>query len=92
MEFVSVKVQIGDKEYPMRVKEADQERVMRTAEALNDQINQMKTRFGAVDKQDLYAMLAFDAWFEKLQAEDKEKSLLAAIGDELDNLANQIDG
>lgn len=76
----------------MRVKEADRERVLRTAEALNDQINQMKTRFGAVDKQDLYAMLAFDAWFEKLQAEDKEKSLLAAIGDELDNLANQIDG
>lgn len=91
MEAVSVKIQIGDKEYPMKVKAGDEFRVHRTALALNEQLDLIKSKFGIVDKQDMFAMLAFDAYFEKMQAEDKEQNLLAAISEELDSLSAQLE-
>lgn len=70
---LAIKIRIADREYPMRVEPADEERVRRAGKILNDKIKQYKERFGIDDKQDLLSMVAFEALAEKLEQEEEQE-------------------
>lgn len=69
MEALSIKIKIGEREYPMRVEPEDEERIRQAGRLLNDQIRKYRERYGTTDKQDLLAVVAFDAFVEKLEHE-----------------------
>lgn len=66
---LSIRIKIGDREYPMRVEAEDEERVRRAGRMVNDQLRAYRERFGTTDKQDLLAMVAFDTCMQKLEHE-----------------------
>lgn len=79
MAELSIRIKIGDREYPMRCR-AEEEEALRTAgKMVNDKLKSYRDRFGIDDKQDLLAMVAFECLVEKLQAEqnlnNQEESL-----------------
>lgn len=70
MAELSIKIRIGNREYPMRVKAEDEERIRRAGKLLNEKIKNYQNQFGIDDTQDLTAMVAFDCLVEKLKKEE----------------------
>lgn len=86
METLAIRVKIGDREYPMRVKVEDESKIRHAGKLINEKLRKYKSEFGLDDNQDLLAMVAFDCMVESLETnevntEDSEhiKSSLAQI-------------
>ncbi len=73
MAELSIKIKIGNREYPMRVKASDEERIRKAGKLLNDKIKNYHNQFGIDDSQDLIAMVAFDCLVEKLKREESSE-------------------
>ncbi len=74
MAELSIKISIGNREYPMRVKAEDEERIRRAGKLLNEKIKNYQSQFGIDDTQDLAAMVAFDCLVEKLKREETSEA------------------
>ena len=70
MEDLSIKIKIADREYPMKVKLTDEERVRMAGKLINKKIKSYREQFGIDDKQDLLAMVAFDCLIDKMAADE----------------------
>jgi cell division protein ZapA len=92
MDELSIKIKIADREYPMKVKTGDEQRVRNAGKSINERIRTYRERFGIDDKQDLLAMVAFDCLVEKMELEEKhfdtDDSVIQKV-DHLNNLINQ---
>ncbi len=85
MEELSIKIKIADREYPMKVKPEDEEKVRNAGRLLNEAIKNYHEQFGLEDKQDLLAMVAFDSLIKKYDAEttslESDQAVLEKIND-----------
>ncbi|MBC7450035.1 MAG: cell division protein ZapA [Cytophagales bacterium] len=66
---LSIKIRIGDRDYPMRVEASEEERIRIAGKLINEKLRHFREQFGIDDKQDLLAMTVFDAVMEKLKSE-----------------------
>ena len=73
MAELSIKLKIGNREYPMRVKPEDEERIRKAGKVLNEKMKSYRDRFGIEDNQDLLAMVAFDCQVEKMKGEESHE-------------------
>lgn len=71
MAELSIKLKIANREYPMRVKVEDEERIRKAGKGLNEKIKKYRDQFGIDDNQDLLAMVAFDCLVEKMKNEEE---------------------
>jgi cell division protein ZapA len=94
MAELSIRIKIGDREYPMKVSAAEEEKVRRAGKLINEKMRAYTARFGLHDKQDLLAMVAFDCIVERLETESKtvvkEDEALSNKLDHLNNLLSQV--
>ncbi|MEL7003092.1 MAG: cell division protein ZapA [Bacteroidota bacterium] len=90
MDELSIKIKIADREYPMKVKPEDEERVRNAGKNINERIKSYRDRFGIDDKQDLLAMVAFDCLVDKMQVEEKQFDTDESIVEKIDYLNNII--
>ena len=74
MAELSIKIRIGNREYPMRVKTEDEERIRRAGKLLNEKMKNYQNQFGIDDTQDLTVMVAFDCLVEKLKREETSEA------------------
>ena len=72
MNKLSIKIKIADREYPMKVEPDEEERIRKAGKIVNEKIKLFKSQFGIDDKQDLLAMVAFDALVERLKTEGSD--------------------
>ncbi|MEM9391605.1 MAG: cell division protein ZapA [Bacteroidota bacterium] len=72
MEILSIKIKIADREYPMKVKPEDEERVRKAGKQINERLRSYREQFGINDNQDLLAMVAFDSLVDKMAMEEKQ--------------------
>jgi cell division protein ZapA len=75
MEELSIKIKIADREYPMKVKRSDEERVRLAGKLINEKLKSYREQFGIDDKQDLLAMVAFDCLVDKMTVFEKVNHL-----------------
>jgi len=90
MDELSIKIKIADREYPMKVKPEDEERVRNAGKNINERIKSYRDRFGIDDKQDLLAMVAFDCLVDKMQVEETQFDTDESIVEKIDYLNNII--
>ncbi len=74
MNELSIKIKIGNRDYPMRVQADDEERIRKAGKLLNEKIKNYHNQFGINDTQDLVAMVAFDCLVEKLKKEESSEA------------------
>ncbi|BDD05936.1 cell division protein ZapA [Aureibacter tunicatorum] len=86
MEKLSIKIKIGDREYPMRVRSEEEELVRLAGKQVNDKLKFFKQQFKLDDRQDLLAMAAFDAVVEKLKLENNKGMTEEVFESKLDEL------
>ena len=86
MEELSIKIRIADREYPMKVKRADEERVRIAGKLINEKLKSYREQFGIDDKQDLLAMVAFDCIVDKMAAEESHQVIDQTVFEKVSQL------
>ncbi len=89
MDELSIKIKIADREYPMKVKLSDEERVRAAGKLINERIKNYRDKFGLDDKQDLLAMVAFDCVVDKMAEEENLQVIDKTIVEKVSHL-NQL--
>lgn len=90
MEKLSIKIRIGDRDYPMKVLAEEEERVRRAGKIINEKINIYKEKFGIDEQQDLLAMVAFDSVVDKIKTEGNSNSTDSFLLEKLKSLNQDI--
>lgn len=90
METLSIRIKIGDREYPMKVKAQDEAKIRRAGKLINEKLKRYREEFGLDDRQDLLAMVAFDSMVEAMdlnesnaQGSEQVKAALTQVNAEL---------
>ncbi|MDA0196211.1 MAG: cell division protein ZapA [Bacteroidetes bacterium] len=93
MSELSIRIKIGNREYPMKVKTEDEERVRNAGKIINEKIKSYADQFGIDDLQDLLAMVAFDSLIGKMRSEeeiDNDNSAASNKVSQLNSLIGQV--
>jgi len=90
MEELSIKIKIADREYPMKVKRDDEERVRMASRLINEKLKSYKDQFGLEDKQDLLAMVAFDSLVEKMTTEETHQVIDQTVYEKVTHLNHLV--
>lgn len=86
MDLLSIKIKIGDREYPMKVKPEEEARVRTAGKLINERLKSYRDQFGIDDKEDLLAMVAFDSTVAKLKNEEEISAIDGTTDSKLDAL------
>ncbi|MEQ8302537.1 MAG: cell division protein ZapA [Cyclobacteriaceae bacterium] len=89
MDELSIKIKIADREYPMKVKLKEEERIRAAGKLVNEKLKHYRSQFGIDDKQDLLAMVAFDCLVEKMADEENLEVIDQTVVEKIDHL-NQL--
>lgn len=90
MEDLSIKIKIADREYPMKVKLQDEERIRTAGKLINEKLKSYREQFGIEDKQDLLAMVAFDSLVDKMAIEDTHQVIDETVFDKVNQLNHLV--
>ncbi|MFT6053849.1 MAG: cell division protein ZapA [Roseivirga sp.] len=90
VDILSIKIKIGDREYPMKVKPEEEQRVRNAGKIINEKLKSYRAQFGIDDKEDLLAMVAFDCLISKMKIESDASSIDGTTAQQLDQLEKLI--
>jgi cell division protein ZapA len=90
MEDLSIKIKIADREYPMKVKLQDEERIRTAGKLINEKLKSYREQFGIEDKQDLLAMVAFDSLVDKMAIEDSHQVIDETVFEKVNQLNHLV--
>ncbi len=88
---ISIKVLIGDRQYPLKISSGEEENVRKAAKLVNDRSKFYTENFSVQDKQDAIAMSALEFASENLNTTLKEQSLSAEMEQILIDLDHYLD-
>ena len=91
MDKISVKLNIAGREYPMKAEPAQEDRILEAARLVNEQLTYYQNTFKLDDKQDLLALVAFDAMIERIGKEKELSQIEEQIGKRLHVLQSAIE-
>ena len=86
---VSIRVNVADRYYPLKIEAGDEERIRKAAKMINEKVLQYKQRYTDKDVQDFLAMAALQ--FVIKLTEEEEKLEDDQIPDTVRELIGKID-
>jgi len=90
MEELSIKIKIAEREYPMKVKLDEEEKVRAAGKLINEKLKNYKEQFGIDDKQDLLAMVAFDCVVQKQTSEEDHREIDQTLFEKVSHLNQMV--
>ena len=90
---ISIKINIADRVYPLKVNMEEEEIIRREAKLINDRIKEFQDNYAVRDKQDLLSMCVLHYATATLKAEKKVMNEDTEVADkvyELDQLLNDF--
>ena len=80
-EKLSIRVNIAERYYPLKIERDDEEKIRRAAKTINDKVFQYKTRYADKDIQDFLVMAALQFVIRLIETEEKneENSWIAKL-------------
>lgn len=88
-EQLSIKVQIAERFYPLKIKKQDEEKIRQAAKMINDKVLQYKQRYTDKDAQDFMAMAALQFVINLLDCQQQQK--VVSLEKELEVLSSELD-
>ena len=88
-EQLSIKVQIAERFYPLKIKRQDEEKIRKAARLINDKVLQYKQRYTDKDAQDFMAMAALQFVINLLDCEQQQN--VVSLEEELGVLSSELD-
>lgn len=90
MAELSIKLKIGNREYPMKVAAEEEATIRQAGKKVNEKIQTYQKQFGIEDKQDLLAMAAIDCFVENMKSEATMQSIDEVAMEQLSKLNRLI--
>jgi len=88
-DMLSIKVQIAERFYPLKIKRQDEEKIRQAARLINDKVLQYKQRYTDKDTQDFMAMATLQFVISLLDCEQRQN--VVSLEEELGNLSSELD-
>jgi cell division protein ZapA (FtsZ GTPase activity inhibitor) len=88
-DMLSIKVQIAERFYPLKIKRPDEEKIRQAARLINDKILQYKQRYTDKDQQDFMAMATLQFVINLIDCEQQQN--VVSLEEELGSLNNELD-
>ena len=88
-EMLSIKVQVAERFYPLKIKRGDEEKIRKAARLINDKVLQYKQRYTDKDTQDFMAMAALQFVINLLDCEQQQN--VVSLEKELGILSSELD-
>ena len=88
-EQLSIKVQVAERFYPLKIKRQDEEKIRKAAKLINDRVLQYKQRYTDKDVQDFMAMAALQFVINLLDCEQQQN--VVSLEEELEVLSSELD-
>ncbi len=92
MNDLAIKIRIAERDYPMRVEVADEERLRLAGRQLSERLREFREQYGIQDKQDLLAMVAFAIMADSLKVSKEKDGTDAALTERLARLDELLTG
>ena len=86
---LSIRVNVADRYYPLRIDRKDEEHIRKAAKLINDKLLQYKQRYTDKDVQDFLAMVALQYVIKLLEQEDRNDT--TPILDAVKELSEKLD-
>ncbi len=92
---LSIRINIADRYYPLKIASKDEEKIRRAAKMINDKILQYKQRYADKDTQDFLAMAALQYVikvidYEEELEDDSVTEKLRSLDKELEDYINKM--
>ena len=71
---ISIKVTIGDRQYPLKIDASEEATIRKASKLINDKAKFYQENFSVKDKQDSLAMVALEFATEMLNSADKDNT------------------
>lgn len=91
MSEISIKVNIADRHYPIRVKPEEEEQVRKAAKLINDRAKVYSESFSVRDKQDVLSMCALELATELVSFKRSDVIIDDGISSRLDEIAGLLE-
>ncbi len=88
-DMLSIKVQIAERFYPLKIKRQDEEKIRQAARLINDKVLQYKQRYTDKDTQDFMAMATLQFVISLLDCEQQQN--VVSLEEELGSLSSELD-
>jgi len=88
-DMLSIKVQIAERFYPLKIKRQDEEKIRKAAKLINDKVLQYKQRYTDKDTQDFVAMAALQFVINLIDCEQQQN--VVSLEEELGSLSSELD-
>ncbi len=90
MDELSIKVTIANRQYPLKIKRADEERVRKAAKMLNDRFKEYESQYSASDKFDIIAMCAMQFASELVNTQEEVITVNSDQASEIADIGKMI--
>ena len=87
--MISIKVQIAERFYPLKIKRQDEEKIRKASKLINDKVLQYKQRYTDKDTQDFMAMAALQFVINLIDCEQQQN--VVSLEEELGSLNSELD-
>jgi cell division protein ZapA (FtsZ GTPase activity inhibitor) len=88
-DMLSIKVQIAERFYPLKIKRRDEEKIRQAARMINDKVLQYKQRYTDKDTQDFMAMATLQFVISLIDCEQQQN--VVSLDEELGSLSSELD-
>ena len=88
-DMLSIKVQIAERFYPLKIKRRDEEKIRQAARMINDKVLQYKQRYTDKDTQDFMAMATLQFVINLIDCEQQQN--VVPLEEELGSLSSELD-
>jgi cell division protein ZapA len=88
-DMLSIKVQIAERFYPLKIKRQDEEKIRQAARLINDKVLQYKQRYTDKDTQDFMAMATLQFVINLIDCEQQQN--VVSLEEELGSLSSELD-
>jgi cell division protein ZapA len=88
-DMLSIKVQVSERFYPLKIKRQDEEKIRKAAKLINDRVLQYKQRYTDKDTQDFMAMAALQFVINLQDCEQQQN--VVSLEEELGVLSSELD-
>lgn len=90
-EEISIKINVEDRFYPLRIPANEESLVRNTAKQINERAKYYRENFSVQDKQDSLAMVALEYGTEKMSLEENENHFFQEINEVLGQIERKLD-
>ncbi|NUM32275.1 MAG: cell division protein ZapA [Bacteroidetes bacterium] len=87
-EEISIKIIIGDRQYPLKISTSEEENIRKAAKLVNERSKFYTENFSVKDKQDALAMTALEIATENINSDSQNQLLNSELSQQLKDIDN----